>query len=555
MIRNKGYKGVIVDAEVGQPISNAKIRAFDEIGRTLSQVCSNSAGQWFIEADPILSSIEFSACNRTSLQLGVSTLEKKKGTHIRLLSLAPVGYLGQLDATSGESLSLRVHAASNWKYTLCRHGLKKETITESEFFNPVIQTAPYGSIVSEGLNWPVTKVIELPTDLESGLYSITITDIESRFFSMPLVLGCKLKCKIDSKRFLVLANTNTWQAYNVWGGKSRYRNFYHDPVSGGVRPVSATRYSWNRVKLAIKRRVLNFLGTTSVSGIRLEPKWITESLSVSRPFPNRWLNVDSPETKYLDHLAANEWRGLAWLERENFKYHYCSDRMLEHGEISLENYQGVILIGHAEYWTKTMYERLAQATVGRGLPFINLSGNSIYQEVRLDSHGNMRPMHGDFRETCIDPIDNIGVFTDLNISGFAPYKLIQKAKSHWVFKDVQFPNEDGVFGKFSLLDTKGEKDNGVYDPLAPGTLRGNMSGTGASGWEIDKTKKYESKNDMTLLAKGMNIGGGAHLFIIENEQRFLFSASSIAYVSSLLVDEICSKITKNVLQRVLFSDS
>jgi hypothetical protein len=54
-----------------------------------------------------------------------------------------------------------------------------------------------------------------------------------------------------------------------------------------------------------------------------------------------------------------------------------------------------------------------------------------------------------------------------------------------------------------------------------------------------------------LLAKGMNPGdGGAEMVMIEPAGRgAVFSAGSINWVSSILVDDAVSQITRNVLTR------
>jgi hypothetical protein len=56
-----------------------------------------------------------------------------------------------------------------------------------------------------------------------------------------------------------------------------------------------------------------------------------------------------------------------------------------------------------------------------------------------------------------------------------------------------------------------------------------------------------------LLAKGMNpSGGGAEMVACELEGGgAVFSAGSITYSTSLLVDEVLSRITRNILSRFL----
>jgi hypothetical protein len=75
---------------------------------------------------------------------------------------------------------------------------------------------------------------------------------------------------------------------------------------------------------------------------------------------------------------------------------------------------------------------------------------------------------------------------------------------------------------------------------------------GASGHETDKISK-SSPPGTRLLAKGTNPNeGGGEMVIVEPAGRgMVFSAGSINWVSSVLVDEAVSQITRNVLLKFL----
>ena len=77
-------------------------------------------------------------------------------------------------------------------------------------------------------------------------------------------------------------------------------------------------------------------------------------------------------------------------------------------------------------------------------------------------------------------------------------------------------------------------------------------GDGASGHETDKVSPSSPKN-VQVLARGLNPDdGGAHLVFFETPSGgAVFSTGSITYVSALLCEEITSRITANVLERLL----
>jgi len=108
----------------------------------------------------------------------------------------------------------------------------------------------------------------------------------------------------------------------------------------------------------------------------------------------------------------------------------------------------------------------------------------------------------------------------------APYRVIDA--NHWVFAGTGL-HEGNLFGEKSLHER------------IPG---------GASGHETDKISR-SSPAGTRMLAKGTNPNdGGAEMSIVEQAGRgSVFSAGSITWVSSTLVDDAVSQITRNVLQR------
>jgi hypothetical protein len=118
------------------------------------------------------------------------------------------------------------------------------------------------------------------------------------------------------------------------------------------------------------------------------------------------------------------------------------------------------------------------------------------------------------------------LYDDRAIMTAAPYQVIDS--SHWVFAGTGL--EDGsLFGQKSLHER------------IPG---------GASGHETDKISPSSPKN-VKLLAQGLNPdSGGADMVLHEpGNGGAVFSAGSITWPASILVDDAVSQITANVLRR------
>jgi N,N-dimethylformamidase len=120
------------------------------------------------------------------------------------------------------------------------------------------------------------------------------------------------------------------------------------------------------------------------------------------------------------------------------------------------------------------------------------------------------------------------VFTPAGAMTGAPYKVLDA--THWAFDGTGLKTGD-TFGERSL------------HMRCPG---------GASGHETDKVSPSSPKN-AKMIAKGLNPDdGGAEMLTFDTPSGgIVFSVGSINYVASLPVDENVSRITENVLRRLL----
>ena len=120
------------------------------------------------------------------------------------------------------------------------------------------------------------------------------------------------------------------------------------------------------------------------------------------------------------------------------------------------------------------------------------------------------------------------VFSETGIMTAAPYRVLKA--NHWALDGTNLKDGE-LFGHSSL------------HMRCPG---------GASGHETDKVSPSSPQN-VIRLAKGTNVdNGGAELVYYETASGgAVFSASSIAWPSAILIDESVSRITANVLRRFL----
>lgn len=476
---------------------------------------------------------------------GPKTVSLEVGTgaphQFRLLSDSLYGYVWPKWAKSGESGEYRLHTPEETQITLWRYGLKKELVKVINWHGEhgpraCVQLTPDGDYTQTGVDWNrrgygnahLGQAVAAPE--RSGLYYFHMKSKSGAFFSFPWVVAPAK----PTAPIAVLASTNTWNAYNNFGGRSNYICPTHLPA----QPVVHARSEMGR-----------YQGT----GMGFNYQYKDDEympLSFERPEPFNCAREGEQVTDMIHgrnqcHLAPAEWRLLGWLEREGYEYDLYSESQLHKGEIDLDAYKVVILSTHPEYWSTDMYWQMKDWVFKRGGRLMYLGGNGIDAAVVYDDDTRIRILnHWDnvdisgknpegthesrfhrHAESCANLVGV--VFTDQAIMTGSPFKVVDD--SHWAFKGTGLKNGD-LFGIESLH----ERAHG-----------------GASGHEMDRRSR-STPPGARCLAEGINEGGGAEMIHFETESGGeVFSGSSITYGSCLLVDEPLSKVTVNVLNRYL----
>ncbi len=540
-------EGVVKDAELCRPIGG--VRVFDAASPE-SYCLTDDQGRWSL-AFAESGEVRFECRGYVSKAYASGNVADM----VRLLSDRLIGYQDRLHFAPGESVVARIHATSPFRARLLRYGLKREEVLDLGTLEPCVQTVPDGFFVEQGLRWKETMAYRIPEQAQPGLYGLLLEsgDPADTSFAIPMVVSTPLAARGARSRLLVLASTATWQSYNIWGGRSRYRNF--ETQADTPYQVVSKEPLKKRIKRVLPKRLVRWIQACKA---RIDPRssddaplWQLLRLSVQRPFTNCALEEhDDPHEPFTNHLAAGEWRVLAWLEREGFGYDIVTGHELHRDPSLLSSYDAVLLSTHCEYWTKDMYAALREHHLQRGLSILNLSGNSIFREIEFFDDGSSRCVNLFFGQGCADETEVLGVRFDMSDYGScAPLKAIQP--DHALFAGCELDG-DGVFGRRSL-NRHTPLVNTRYNPGRPGSgQKGSpyaLHGEGASGWETDKRPAHRVE-DFTLLAKGLNSGGGADMVcrMPGGTRGLLFSASSLTYGGALLIDPAVSRLTANAVR-------
>ena len=450
------------------------------------------------------------------------TITPGRPYHFRLLSIRLLGYAWPKWAASGSRAEFRVHAPEAYKLGLWRYGRHKEFVRNLGWYDDhgpqcTFQITPDGDWISGGVAWNQTgynlewhrQGVVAPE--RSGLYYFHARTASGSFFSFPWIV----QPQAPRSPIAVLASNITWNAYNNFGGRSNYVN------QAGLPP---------RPVLHARQDLLRFTkpGTWPYDET-------SAPLSFDRPelfnlVPEDAAITDPVEGRLASAMAPAEWRLLGWLEREGFSYDLYSETELHFNRLPLDQYKVLVLNTHPEYWSAEMYFRVKEWVHERSGRVLYLGGCAMLAEVEFkDEFTMLCRREGDSTHRGESQARLLGI--EYSHSGYqsgAPYRVLDD--SHWVFQGTGLENGHR-FGMKSLHER------------CPG---------GASGHELDKISP-DSPPNLRHLAKGDNPeDSGADMIIYETPGGgAVFSAGSLCWTLSVIVDPGVSQVTANVLKKFL----
>ncbi len=309
----------------------------------------------------------------------------------------------------------------------------------------------------------------------------------------------------------MLANVNTWSAYNVWGGGSNYT-------------------------------------------------WVSadKRLSFLRPNPPAalWSHADdlrdngqhATGTRPGSHLTRAELWAQGWLRSAGYQFDLFTDIDFHCGIERLGEYRAILLAGHPEYWSVQMRDQLADY-LDAGGHLLYLGGTGLYRRVdyTADLTAIAHIRNDPLRDSLSDSSGHLDAFPELQLLGVQDLR-----EGH----DVLF----GEAAPYEIVDALHPFTRGL--PVGTRvTGREGLNGA-ASGWEVDRSAPVEGepvwiRRDGHLKV----IGTGAHAELRPNNLVQLtrpsggwtLAAGSINFAGALALDPALQRIVSNALDAALAS--
>jgi hypothetical protein len=303
------------------------------------------------------------------------------------LVLAVEGYPARQSYLAGEPVDFHCSSsAATFTVTVTRIGATREAAWRADGIVGTEQPVPRDAYES-GCGWPVTFTIPTAASWRSGFYEVElladgVDGLEAVSHAFFVIRPAPLAPDTRANRILLVLSTNTWNAYNKWGGGCLY--------------TGATKLSIQR---PIERGFLT----------RPEAEYDGRVASIEPggdPQHHRLLDY-LKEHKYPMWCASSGWhnwerRFVRWAETNGFTIDVAVNSDLElHPEV-LDGCALLVSIGHDEYWSSPMRDAI-DAFVTTGGNHAIFSGNTSFWQVRLEEGGTtMVCFRG--RATALDPV-------------------------------------------------------------------------------------------------------------------------------------------------------
>ncbi len=280
------------------------------------------------------------------------------------------GYCKRLSYSTGETVQLCVSSTtSTFDVAVYRWGATRELFWSADRVTGREQATQVDADAN-GCGWDVSLEIPVDPNWRSGMYLVELTahssDIDpNRRVGYACFVVLASAAQPRNRALFVLA-TNTWNAYNNWGGKSLYT---------GGHQVSFQR-PFGRGMLMRPE--------TERDDRKSRPRRSGEQPDIDGEIYQQYRY----EHGYPGYMGSAGWftydrKFAAWAESNGFELDYAVSSDLETVANLTDGYQLAIGAGHDEYWSSGMRDTVEQFVAGGG-NYASFSGNTMFWQVRLE---------------------------------------------------------------------------------------------------------------------------------------------------------------------------
>jgi hypothetical protein len=301
----------------------------------------------------------------------------------------PACYTDRLSARPGETVSLHASAsASPCRLEVARIGAGRQVVLTLEGLQVGDHPVP-PHVDRDGCGWPAAMELKVGADWTSGYYDIRLTDAAGEVAHHFICV--KPPAAQRGSRAVIVLTTNTYHAYNWWGGANAYSNV--TGLMNGTTPFAQTMDEAIGV-LSTQRPFAPLIVAPPEDAPRLvnaRKRGFKERPWASDP---AWMAAHraSPYDGSAGFLHKWEHAFVAWAETNGYVLDYLTDYDLEVEPDVLSGYAAALFVGHSEYWSGGERDQVERFVDGGGKIAI-FSGNTCFWKVRWENEGKTYVCH------------------------------------------------------------------------------------------------------------------------------------------------------------------
>ncbi len=284
-------------------------------------------------------------------------------------------YAGRLSYAPGDEVTLHVSCTTaSYDVEIHRWGAERELVWSATDLPGVEQPTP-DDADANGCGWAPSITLIVPEAWRSGFFHVTM-----RAHGAPADRAVGHACFVVRAaaargRALLVVATNTYNAYNSWGGRSLYT---------GGKQVSFRRPFGRGL---IERP------ETERDDRKSRPTYRGEEPDVDgNAYQEYRFRLGYPGFMGSTGWFTYERRFVEWAERAGMAFDYAiSSDLADHPGV-LDGYDVVVSAGHDEYWSSRQRDAI-EGFVRDGGNHLSMSGNTIFWQVRLADSGDTMVCH------------------------------------------------------------------------------------------------------------------------------------------------------------------
>lgn len=443
--------------------------------------------------------------------------------------MAIVGYTNQLSYHAGDEIAFHMSSEfERYHVTIQRYGAQRETVWQGDIDNGKAHPVP-DNASTHGWDWPTAFTVGVTDAWSSGYYEVFTgapdpNDEDRWIEGRTMFFVVRPNRPGQDADILLQLSTNTYNAYNNWGGTSLYRFNSRDQKRArrvSFSPLPSGAYSWEL------------------------------------PF-------------------------IEWAERNGYRLDYAVNSDLERYPDLIKPYKLILSVGHDEYWSAPMRDHIDEFVASGGnLAFFG--GNNLTWQIRYEDGGQTmvcwkewyrddplyRPQGPNPLLTTLwshylvnrpeNQLTGVGMMIGgmhrshgQLLDGSGAFTLHQP--EHWVFKGTELKGGDQFGGKNSIVgyETDGCEMTILDGRLVPTHRDGTpesfeVLATAPARWPDGEWSWYERWPEG-------RIGNACLGLYSRRDGGTVFSTATTGWANGLRGhDPVIERITRNVLDRLSLS--